>query len=102
MRVLRDNAKSLVTVVQVFVHNPLYKWALDDKKRDNQREGQAQHVAPTREAERALVRMQLKLDGRVQGGSECLGVEGQVAQLIDQARAPENLSKMFEGWAAWL
>ena len=55
MRVLRDNAQSLVTVVQVFVHNPLYKWALDDKKRDNQREGQAQHVAPTREAERALV-----------------------------------------------
>lgn len=62
----------------------------------------AQQLSRNQEAERALSRVQLKLEGREVGRHECLGVEGQVRQLIDQARDPANLSRMFEGWAPWL
>jgi len=55
-----------------------------------------------REAERALLRIQDKLGGRVAGHPEALAVEGQVRALLDEARDPENLCKMFDGWAAWL
>ena len=66
-------------------------------------EQQAVREAGTnREAELALVRIQDKLAGRVAGTSEALAVEGQVQALLDEARDPENLCRMFDGWAAWL
>ena len=33
---------------------------------------------------------------------EALGVEGQVDYLINDARNPSNLCKIFPGWAPWL
>ena len=60
-------------------------------------------AAPTNwEAERALLRIQDKLAGRVAGTSEELAVEGQVRALLDEAMDPENLARMYNGWAAWL
>ncbi len=29
-------------------------------------------------------------------------MEGQVQQLLTDAQDPENLSKMYVGWAAWM
>ena len=43
-----------------------------------------------------------KLAGRVTGSSEGVAVEGQVSALLDEARDPENLCRMFDGWASWL
>jgi hypothetical protein len=31
-----------------------------------------------------------------------VGVEGQVKLLIRDARSDENLSRLYEGWAAWI
>ena len=120
MRVLRANAGALVTILEVFVRNPLYKWqadptalARDPTAADAAKAAEAVHVAAlaaeaagsscgNREAERALLRIQDKLAGRVAGHSDALAVEGQVRALLDEARDPENLCRMYDGWAAWL
>eukprot|EP00965_Chrysotila_dentata_P229730 6197352-Pleurochrysis_carterae.AAC.1 len=106
MRVLRDNSEALLTILQVFTYNPLYKWALERKRIDGYDEVTARRSAEVfggnREAARAIVRVQLKLEGGVQGRHDRLGVEGQVRHLIEQARDPKNLSQLFPGWGAWL
>lgn len=48
-------------------------------------------------AERALLRVKAKLQGMEQGGVVSK-VEGQVSGLIQQARDPVNLSRLFHGW----
>ena len=108
MRGLRKHSEALLSTLQVVVHNPLYRWSLDHKRMQSGAGAQGTRLGPQRvgvvnlEAERALMRVQLKLEGRVHGCSECLGIEGQVQHLIVQARDPERLSRMFEGWASWL
>lgn len=63
---------------------------------------ESQNHGQNREAERALLRIQDKLVGRVAGAKEALAVEGQVRALLDEARDAENLCRMYDGWAAWL
>jgi hypothetical protein len=36
------------------------------------------------------------------GEGEARGVEGQVHQLLHDARNADNLCRMYVGWAAWL
>ena len=88
------------------MRNPLYKWTQDPNRERKAAKGQ-QPKAPiegdgtaNQDAERTLLRIQQKLEGHVQGNK--LSVEGQVRQLLDEARDPEHLSRMFEGWAPWL
>ena len=105
MRVLRSNGEALLAILQLIVHNPMHRWAQDEERMQGaqrERAGPAEPLSRNQEAERALARVQLKLEGREKGRQERLGVEGQVRQLIDQARDPANLSQMFEGWAPWL
>ncbi len=114
MRVLRDSTEALLTLLQVFVTSPLYSWAKDptrDPTRDAARASASSpraastgaHDGQTNlESERALLRIQDKLAGRVAGSMEAYSVEGQVRALIDEARHPENLCRMFGGWAPWL
>ena len=108
------------------MRNPLYKWqadptalARDPTAADGAKAAEAAHAAAlaaeadgsassasassvNREAERALLRIQDKLAGRGAGHSDALAVEGQVRALLDEARDPENLCRMYDGWAAWL
>ena len=120
MRVLRAHADALVTILEVVVRNPLYKWAQpsailgDNGGGGGGNAGNAGSAgggggdagggaALNHEAERALLRIRDKLAGRVMSRSnEALAVEGQVRALLDEARDPENLCRMFDGWAAWL
>lgn len=51
-------------------------------------------------AERVLLRLQEKLKGVEEG--TVLSVGGQVNLLIQQAMDPENLSRLFSGWQAWV
>jgi len=121
MRALRANCQSLVTILQVFVRNPLYRWACDpihtlddastcstassgvhDSSLRREATKMTNGVMCNREAERALLRIQDKLFGRKAGSNESLVVEGQVQILLDEARDPQNLCRMYDGWAAWL
>ena len=115
MKVLRKSKEQLMTVLEVFVHDPLYKWALSPEKalqlqggeeeeeavREEQETGkmEAMTEGENREAQRALSRVKAKLQGVE--SERTLSVEGQIKALVSEARDPENLHKMFVGWCAW-
>lgn len=51
-------------------------------------------------AERALTRIRLKLEGLEEGTTT--SIEGQINRLIQQAKDPQNLCKIFHGWQPYL
>lgn len=53
-----------------------------------------------KQAQRALVRVQQRLKGRM--GGTIVSVSCQVKQLIQQAKDPMNLSKLYAGWQPYL
>jgi ataxia telangiectasia mutated family protein len=53
-----------------------------------------------RMAERALVRLRQKLQGTEEGTATSVG--GQVNRLLQQARDPGNLSRLYHGWQPYL
>ncbi|KAJ4840216.1 hypothetical protein Tsubulata_002970 [Turnera subulata] len=111
LSVMRTNKEALLTIVEVFIHDPLYKWALSplkalqrQKETDDDLEtsfGDSQdEYEGNKDAARALLRVKQKLDGYEEG--ELRSVQGQVQQLIQDAIDPERLCQMFPGWGAWL
>ncbi|KAL1411153.1 Serine/threonine-protein kinase tel1 [Vanrija albida] len=100
LRVLRDSSELILTVLEVFKHDPLYSWTGDaGKMRRAQGGGRVdpgqQSTTGQDKAEKVLSRIRLKL------GRE-LSVEYAVNQLIQQARDVESLAKIFIGWQSWL
>lgn len=85
MRVLRQNKDALVTILEVFLRNPLYKWAQPPSSAAAAATttaaagGAGADEGGNHRAERTLLRVQQKLDGRVAGNSELLSVQGQVS-----------------------
>lgn len=111
MRVLKDNYELLMTIVEVFLHDPLYKWTLSPMKAMNIQRDENDYFSDntsktgledtrTADAEYILHRFKRKLLGHENGG--LLSVEGQVKQLIKEAQDPERLCRMFSGWGAWI
>lgn len=133
MRVLRSDAPSVLTILEVLLHDPLYRWMLSPlaaRQRQQEEEkagvdtgggrrGAAAAAAASAAAaedamvvedagvggdaaQRALARIKHKLQGYVDPNGDAMSVEGQVKLLINQARDPENLCKLYPGWAPWL
>lgn len=118
MRVLRDNREALLILIEVFIHDPLYKWAMTPMKAQQrqraQEDGDVVADAGTAaaagngadlanaDAERAVVRVKQKLQGLEGGDGEARAVEGQVQQLLTDAQDPDKLCVTFAGWAPWL
>nr|CAG4718483.1 unnamed protein product [Naegleria fowleri] len=110
MNVLRNNMEALSLVVEVFLRDPLYKWALSPLEAMNYQTSKDKRIMPTqntgegnknnRDAERALLRLREKLLGQEEG--YMFGVKGQVNKLIADASSLENLALMFHGWAPFL
>ncbi|XP_052181201.1 serine/threonine-protein kinase ATM isoform X3 [Diospyros lotus] len=108
--VMRTNKEALLTIVEVFIHDPLYKWALSplkalqrQKETDDDLEtslDDSEEYEGNKDAARALMRVKQKLDGYEEG--EMRSVHGQVQQLIQDAIDSDRLCQMFPGWAAWL
>ncbi|XP_043813489.1 serine/threonine-protein kinase ATM isoform X5 [Manihot esculenta] len=111
LAVMRTNKEALLTIVEVFIHDPLYKWALsplkalqrqkdlDDDLETCLEDSQDQYEG-NKDAARALMRVKQKLDGYEEG--ELRSINGQVQQLIQDAIDPERLCQMFPGWGAWM
>nr|XP_027123123.1 serine/threonine-protein kinase ATM isoform X2 [Coffea arabica] len=112
LSVMRANKEALLTIVEVFIHDPLYKWALSPLKA-LQRQKETDYDLETslegseedeyegnKDAARALLRVKQKLDGYEEG--EMRSVRGQVQQLVQDAIDPDRLSQMFPGWGAWM
>lgn len=117
--VLRSNASDLLTILSAVVSDPLYKWNIspvEAKRRQNSNsqardiestEGKNATVVETAEERNkdgaaALTKIKEKLQGYESGSVDQLGVESQVAFLVNAARDHDNLCQMFQGWMAWV
>ncbi|CAN6483726.1 unnamed protein product [Victoria cruziana] len=111
LSVMRTNKEALLTIIEVFIHDPLYKWALSPLKAlqrqketdddiDSSYDDSDDEYEGNKDAARALMRVKQKLDGYEEG--EMRSVQGQVQQLIQNAVDTDRLAHMFPGWGAWL
>nr|XP_029123739.1 serine/threonine-protein kinase ATM isoform X3 [Elaeis guineensis] len=111
LSVMRTNKEALLTIIEVFIHDPLYKWALSPLKAlqrqkeidddvDSCLESSQDAYEGNKDAARATLRVKEKLDGYE--GGEMRSVQGQVQQLIQDATDTDRLCQMFPGWGAWL
>ncbi|XP_067675130.1 serine-protein kinase ATM-like [Haliotis asinina] len=130
MEVMHTNQESLLMILQVLLYDPLYAWSLSPQQAlsiQNRRGGgdmdsndlnataanisttdmghQSERSVESQEqvnkmAERVLLRLQQKLQG-IEDGIQ-LTVSGQVNNLIQEARDPNNLCRLFPGWQPYL
>ncbi|XP_050221682.1 serine/threonine-protein kinase ATM isoform X2 [Mercurialis annua] len=111
LAVMRTNKEALLTIIEVFIHDPLYKWALSplkalqrqkevDDDLETSLEDSEDEYEGNKDAARALMRVKQKLDGYEEG--ELRSVHGQVQQLIQDAIDSDRLCQMFPGWGAWM
>lgn len=92
LRVLRQSKDFLLTIIEVFIHDPLYKWALTAKKAqkrqaDVEDEGSEvivvdddivpEGMVVNADAERSVLRIRQKLVG-LDGGEPCAGLAGSI------------------------
>jgi len=89
LRILRNNSDHLLTVLDVFIRDPLHTWKIT---RDDKFE--------VKTAESIIISCKRKLEGKE--AAEALSVEGQVAKLISEAKDPERLALMFSGWRPYI
>ncbi|KAL0274886.1 UNVERIFIED_CONTAM: hypothetical protein PYX00_002916 [Menopon gallinae] len=110
MKVLRENQHTILTLLEVLLYDPLYAWTITAEKAysvqghtgtESSSEKTSTQVEINKMAERALIRLKQKLQGTETGGV-ATNTEGQVNSLIQQARDPNNLCRLFHGWQAYL
>eukprot|EP00775_Hariotina_reticulata_P004991 gene4991-5233_t len=104
LQVLREHKEALLTVVQVVLHDPMYRWQMTTTRalRKQQDPMQPAPDIGNADAERAVLRVKQKLDGQDVEGGVALTVEAQVGLLLQTAQDPERLCRMYAGWAAWM
>ena len=122
MRVLRQKQEMLLTVLEVFLWDPLYKWSLSPAKIQQLRplteedEGAVATLSEEKSREDATAaddgssvnsgasRAMFNVKQRLAGSQhrDQLSVEGQVNALIHEATSMEKLSSMYYGWSSWV
>ncbi|WRT69110.1 uncharacterized protein IL334_006094 [Kwoniella shivajii] len=99
LRVLRDSSSLILTVLEVFKHDPLYAWAGDpDKLQRAQGGGRVDMISNDANVQEKADRVLGRIKGKL--GTE-LSVEYTVNMLIQEARNVEFLAKIYHGWASW-
>lgn len=109
LQIIRKNHSKIMTILQVFKHDPLYRWTLSKMQlekfaqKQNPVFSQSSYAKKRNdkidEADRVLNRIHEKLNGIEM--NSLLSVEGQVQYLIKMATNPELLCKMYPGWQSW-
>ncbi|KAL6745969.1 kinase-like domain-containing protein [Haematococcus lacustris] len=124
LRVLRHAKAALMQVVEVMLHDPLYKWALTPVKAQRRQQeavkeggeglgpgssgaagqagGPSSGLAGNADAQRTVLRVKQKLEGTDSGSDGPRGVSSQVSTLLAEATDPDKLCRMFVGWAPWV
>ncbi|XP_021355309.1 serine-protein kinase ATM-like isoform X2 [Mizuhopecten yessoensis] len=124
MEVMHDHQEALLTILEVLLYDPINTWSMSPAKayalqhrRDRTDDASELNVTNTARdmlemageentenvnklAERVLLRLQQKLQG-IEDGIQ-LSVAGQVNHLIQEARDPKNLCRLFPGWQPYL
>lgn len=123
IRVLRNNASTLLTILSAVVADPLYKWSVSPveglrrQRRASEVEADIQSAAnpgamvtgdemlddQNEMGRKTIAKISDKLQGYEDSTSgEQQGVEGQVQLLINSARDADNLCLMYPGWSPWV
>lgn len=129
MQVLREIHSLVTSIVEVFLFDPLYLWALCYRKALAQQRLRSKNALPAskdqnNQGRAALLRVRQKLLGIcfvndeddvleeqhyavsatpfVHQNGESLPISSLVNRLLRQAASPHRLSQMFTGWAPWV
>ncbi|KIM44739.1 hypothetical protein M413DRAFT_442693 [Hebeloma cylindrosporum] len=114
LRVLREESELIMTVLEVFKHDPLHSWTASEVKVK-----QAQTGVPTSTSVNDTTRFNLGIGIDMSSGSAdeaadralssvarkldtSLSVESTVNELIAEATDPMNLATIFYGWSPYL
>lgn len=97
LRLLRRHKDLIVTILEVFLHDPLNQWKTPTGRSENE---VVDNVNTS--AEQVLFRIENKIMGRDMQNTESISVEKQVDVLLKAAMNEDNLAMMFHGWSAWL
>ncbi|XP_038077010.1 serine-protein kinase ATM-like [Patiria miniata] len=131
MDVMHNSQEALLTILQVLLYDPLYVWTMSPHKamalqqRRDRNDPDASELNTTstdltdgdlgvkgqevssdegtevnKVAERVVLRLRQKLQGVEEGVA--MSVKGQVNRLIQEARDPKNLCRLFPGWQPWI
>ncbi|KAJ1902440.1 hypothetical protein LPJ66_000051 [Kickxella alabastrina] len=124
LEAMRENARVVITILNVLKVDPLYMWSLIPLRLDKINRNVSMYVGDLRgegvgsddgdfaalygednnaaaaalEENKEAGRSILHVGQRLGAG---ISAEGQVSELIQQATDPRLLSRMFEGWSAW-
>ncbi|XP_067638113.1 serine/threonine-protein kinase ATM isoform X4 [Eurosta solidaginis] len=96
LEVLRKNHSVIITILEVLLYDPLYIWNVvpspagskDDEKNLT--------------AQRALLCVQHKLEGRLSSITGTVETDVQVQRLINDAVSRHNLCRLYPGWDPYL
>ncbi|KAH8295345.1 hypothetical protein KR018_010145 [Drosophila ironensis] len=118
MHILRRYKSVLTTILEVLLYDPLFIWDVLKKKQPLSQSGDPffnifwAHIgnfvifigeeSVNLVAQRALLLVQNKLEGREAGTLGDSNVEAQVERLINEATLPSNLCMLFPGWDPYL
>lgn len=97
MGLLRRHKDLIVTILEVFLHDPLNLWKAPAGHTENE---MIDNVNTS--AEQVLFRIENKIMGRDMQNTESISVEKQVDVLLKAATNENNLAMMFHGWSSWL
>ncbi|XP_058804986.1 serine/threonine-protein kinase ATR-like [Phymastichus coffea] len=101
MKVLREQASTLISVLKPFVYDPLVSWnrnPLSDAG-EKTNEKAVEHIKSIEDRLKGMVGTRGK---RLEALTLYLSVEGQVNHLILDAINIDNLCQMYVGWGAYL
>jgi serine-protein kinase ATM len=109
IQILREHEKTITTILEVLLYDPMYSWSVGVKyARRNQldsdcTDGEEEEEKHDSMASRALSRVQSKLKGFADDSAVCYpSIDGQVQFLIQTATNQSILCKLFKGWQAFL
>ncbi|CAH0564568.1 unnamed protein product [Brassicogethes aeneus] len=112
MEVLRTNAQTILTILEILLYDPLYFWSVTPAEANKRQTDDLDEHSDTDDsyeesgkelnitAERALLRLRSKLQGTEEGNQA--SIEHQVGTLIQKAMDPSNLCRLFYGWQPYL
>ena len=117
MSILRQHVPELLAILSAVVADPLYKWSVNRTKAQRLQDDEEKEKlydpedgwsdVSTNGTPQVTTKTINKIKEKLQGyedstSGEQQGIEGQVQLLINSARDPNNLCKLFSGWGPWI
>ncbi|ALC48364.1 tefu [Drosophila busckii] len=97
MHILRRYKSVFATILEVLLYDPLFIWGVLSSN-----QATTSNESKNLLAQRALLLVQHKLEGRESGLLGNASVETQVQRLINEATLPSNLALLYPGWDPYL